>query len=335
MADQSTSPRRCRTSCAARGTATSTSSRRCGPALHGYCRRLTGNLWDAEDLVAGRAAARLRHARQHPPRDREPARVSPARRDEPVDRHRAAPRDTRRPRSPRRRPSRARRRRSRRRRARRRHDPAAAPRAAGARRGGPEGRLRPLARGDRGRARDDGRRGEGGAAPRPRAPARRRGRRRLAARRSPRWRSSTASSRSTPPGQGRPDRADARRRLGRERRLQRRVRARRSSTREDGWFHKARLRAPRVAGGVPATRTTRMERADLRRRADHPRLRHAARPRGARAGAALEERDGGIARLRGYAFCPETMREVGAALGLRVRTGLYRYPTPAPGVRWQ
>jgi len=21
------------------------------PALHGYCRRLTGNLWDAEDLV--------------------------------------------------------------------------------------------------------------------------------------------------------------------------------------------------------------------------------------------------------------------------------------------
>ena len=49
----------------------------------------------------------------------------------------------------------------------------------------------------------------------------------------------------------------------------------------------------------------------------------------------IEERDGGIARLRGYAFCPETMREVGAALGLRVRTGLYRYPTPAPGVLWK
>jgi RNA polymerase sigma-70 factor (ECF subfamily) len=49
----------------------------------------------------------------------------------------------------------------------------------------------------------------------------------------------------------------------------------------------------------------------------------------------IEERDGGIARLRGYAFCPETMREVGAALGLRVRTGLYRYPTPAPGALWK
>jgi RNA polymerase sigma-70 factor (ECF subfamily) len=48
----------------------------------------------------------------------------------------------------------------------------------------------------------------------------------------------------------------------------------------------------------------------------------------------IEERDGRIARLRGYAFCPETMREVGAALGLPVRTGLYRYPTPAPGQRW-
>jgi RNA polymerase sigma-70 factor (ECF subfamily) len=46
----------------------------------------------------------------------------------------------------------------------------------------------------------------------------------------------------------------------------------------------------------------------------------------------IEEHDGRIARLRGYAFCPETMREVGAALGLEVRTGLYRYPTPAPGV---
>ena len=45
----------------------------------------------------------------------------------------------------------------------------------------------------------------------------------------------------------------------------------------------------------------------------------------------IEEVDGGIARLRGYAFCPETMREVGEKLGLRVRTGLYRYPTAAPG----
>ena len=49
----------------------------------------------------------------------------------------------------------------------------------------------------------------------------------------------------------------------------------------------------------------------------------------------IEESDDGIARLRGYAFCPETMREIGEALGLRVRTGLYRYPTPAPGARWE
>jgi RNA polymerase sigma-70 factor (ECF subfamily) len=48
----------------------------------------------------------------------------------------------------------------------------------------------------------------------------------------------------------------------------------------------------------------------------------------------LDEHDGRVARMRAYAFCPETMREVGAALGLRVRTGLYRYPTPAPGQRW-
>jgi RNA polymerase sigma-70 factor (ECF subfamily) len=45
----------------------------------------------------------------------------------------------------------------------------------------------------------------------------------------------------------------------------------------------------------------------------------------------FEVQEGRIVRMRGYAFCPETMREVGAELGLRVRTGLYRYPTPAPG----
>jgi len=45
----------------------------------------------------------------------------------------------------------------------------------------------------------------------------------------------------------------------------------------------------------------------------------------------IDEQDGRIARLRGYAFCPETMRAIGEALGLPVRTGLYRYPTPAPG----
>jgi RNA polymerase sigma-70 factor (ECF subfamily) len=41
----------------------------------------------------------------------------------------------------------------------------------------------------------------------------------------------------------------------------------------------------------------------------------------------IEGVDGRIARLRGYAFCPDTIREVGAALGYAVRTGLYRVPT--------
>ncbi len=45
----------------------------------------------------------------------------------------------------------------------------------------------------------------------------------------------------------------------------------------------------------------------------------------------LDEVVGRVARLRGYAFCPETMREIGERLGLEVRTGLYRYPTAAPG----
>jgi RNA polymerase sigma-70 factor (ECF subfamily) len=45
----------------------------------------------------------------------------------------------------------------------------------------------------------------------------------------------------------------------------------------------------------------------------------------------FDEVDGRIARLRGYAFCPQTIKEIGDELGLKVRTGLYRYPTPAPG----
>jgi RNA polymerase sigma-70 factor (ECF subfamily) len=48
----------------------------------------------------------------------------------------------------------------------------------------------------------------------------------------------------------------------------------------------------------------------------------------------VEERDGRIARLRSYGFCPETMRDAGEALGRRVATGLYRAPTPAPGEYW-
>lgn len=45
----------------------------------------------------------------------------------------------------------------------------------------------------------------------------------------------------------------------------------------------------------------------------------------------LEEHDGRVARLRSYGFCPEVVRAVGEALGREVLTGLYRYPTPEPG----
>jgi RNA polymerase sigma-70 factor (ECF subfamily) len=49
----------------------------------------------------------------------------------------------------------------------------------------------------------------------------------------------------------------------------------------------------------------------------------------------FDELDGRILRMRGYAFCPETMREIASALDLPVRTGLYRYPTPAPGKNYR
>ena len=48
----------------------------------------------------------------------------------------------------------------------------------------------------------------------------------------------------------------------------------------------------------------------------------------------FEEQDGRIARIRAYGFCPETVRAIGDALGVEVRTGLYRAPTPAPGASW-
>jgi RNA polymerase sigma-70 factor (ECF subfamily) len=48
----------------------------------------------------------------------------------------------------------------------------------------------------------------------------------------------------------------------------------------------------------------------------------------------FEEEAGRIARIRSYAFCPETLREVGARLRLPVLTGPYRAPTPAPGQEW-
>jgi len=45
----------------------------------------------------------------------------------------------------------------------------------------------------------------------------------------------------------------------------------------------------------------------------------------------LQEQEGKLSRLSSYGFCPETMRVVGAELGIEIRTGLYRYPTPVPG----
>ena len=44
--------------------------------------------------------------------------------------------------------------------------------------------------------------------------------------------------------------------------------------------------------------------------------------------ARFEEEDGRIARLRSYIFCPETLGEVAAELGLRTGPALYRFPLP-------
>jgi RNA polymerase sigma-70 factor (ECF subfamily) len=48
----------------------------------------------------------------------------------------------------------------------------------------------------------------------------------------------------------------------------------------------------------------------------------------------LAEEDGRVSRILCYGFTPETVRAVGEALDLPVRTGLYRYPTREPGVSW-
>jgi len=104
--------------------------------------------------------------------------------------------------------------------------------------------------------------------------------------------------------------------------------------REDGWFHKA------VYGPLewPAEFAYEAARIESGLYEGEPIILGFARRRGREALEVvlrIEEQEGRIARLRGYAFCPETIREIGSALGLRVRTGLYRYPTPAPGERWK
>jgi hypothetical protein len=103
--------------------------------------------------------------------------------------------------------------------------------------------------------------------------------------------------------------------------------------REDGWFHAALFGHPEWPAELQYT-GSRLERAELD---GEPLVLGFTTRRGREAleqVLRLEEEDGRIARLRGYAFCPETMREIGERLGLRVRTGLYRYPTAAPGVHF-
>ena len=101
--------------------------------------------------------------------------------------------------------------------------------------------------------------------------------------------------------------------------------------REDGWFNRAVFGHPEWPAELQYT-GSRLERAELD---GEPIVLGFTTRRGREAleqVLRIDETDGRIARLRGYAFCPETMREVGEKLGLRVRTGLYRYPTAAPGV---
>jgi RNA polymerase sigma-70 factor (ECF subfamily) len=50
--------------------------------------------------------------------------------------------------------------------------------------------------------------------------------------------------------------------------------------------------------------------------------------------ARFEETDGRIARIRSYNFNPEVLQEVGGELGYTVGQVPYRFPTPAPGAGW-
>ena len=50
--------------------------------------------------------------------------------------------------------------------------------------------------------------------------------------------------------------------------------------------------------------------------------------------ARFEEMDGQIARIRSYNFNPEVLHEVGGELGYTVGQVPYRFPTPAPGIDW-
>jgi RNA polymerase sigma-70 factor (ECF subfamily) len=100
--------------------------------------------------------------------------------------------------------------------------------------------------------------------------------------------------------------------------------------RKDGWFQRAVFGHPEWPAEFQYE-GARLERAELD---GEPIVLGFATRRGREAleqVLRIDEVGGRIARLRGYAFCPETMREIGERLGLRVRTGIYRYPTAAPG----
>ena len=49
----------------------------------------------------------------------------------------------------------------------------------------------------------------------------------------------------------------------------------------------------------------------------------------------FEDFEGRVSHMRCYSFSPEVVREVAEMLGHSVRTGLYRYPTPEPGGNYQ
>src|SRR5215813_5604411 len=63
------------------------------PALYGYCRRLAGNVWDAEDLVQDTLLRAFAHWGVTYPADPRPACLLAAHGDERLDRHGAAPAD--------------------------------------------------------------------------------------------------------------------------------------------------------------------------------------------------------------------------------------------------
>jgi RNA polymerase sigma-70 factor (ECF subfamily) len=48
----------------------------------------------------------------------------------------------------------------------------------------------------------------------------------------------------------------------------------------------------------------------------------------------FDDCEGRIARIRSYGFCPDTIRTIAEALGVPAWTGIYRAPTPAPGEDW-